>query len=283
MKLRNTLTALILALTLAACSAQAGKFLGIHSADGNNPGGIYEIDAETGAAWKIYDVASALTGQQWSGNGLALDASNRRVYYTSFPGDLYVYDVDAGTNTFLGDLGHNIASGAVYQEAYYYFVQGTGELRKVTFGGSGTINEKASLGTYTDYRCDYGDIAIRSDGVLYASGSIVNGGADKFFSIDLNQSSPAITDIKSDMPSKYQLAFVDGELIGIDTGADEIFAINTGNGTLSSPSESASSVVLQNRDLIINDAAPALPVAPVALPALAVLGGVCIKRRWARA
>jgi hypothetical protein len=276
MKLRHTLTALVLALTLAASSAQAGKFLGIHSADGDDPGGVYEIDADTGDATKIYDVHDDLIGQQWSGNGLALDALNRRVYYTSFPGKLYVYDVAARTNTFLGDLGHNIASGAVYQGDYYYFVQGTGELRKVTFDTNGEIDRELKLATYSDRPWNYGDIAIRSDGMLFASADY--GSTSEFFSVDLNafdtEGTGTVDSISTEVEAKYQLAFSGGTLYGVDTGSDGIFSINLDNGDTTKLS------TLTDKGLVINDAAPILmPVPAAAWPTVAILTGIVIWKR----
>ena len=262
---------------LTVTAARGGSVLGINSQD--HGGGIYIIDTVSGDATPLASTLEAQLGSSpWSGNGLAHDVAGKRIYYTSFglkPEHLFVYDLKTGATSDLEGLwgGGRVASGSFYNGRYYYFVQDTADLRKVSFNTDGSIFKDVSLGLDNPHVWTYGDIAIGSDGILYGSAE-TSGGVKEFFKVDLQNSSTTVEYINSSMSEKYQLAFSKGELIGIATGSDSIYSLNTSNGY------AEYLATLADTTLLINDAAPwPVPLPAAAWPAMIVLAAIGL-RKW---
>lgn len=277
--LRNTriFGVVLCGVLLTVTAARGGSVLGINSQD--RGGGIYIIDTVSGYVTPLASTWDARLGSStWSGNGLAHDIAGKRIYYTSFgqnPEHLFVYDLTTGDTSDLAGLwgGGRVASGSFYDGCYYYFVQDTDDLRKVSFNANGSISEDVSLGLDNPHVWTYGDIAIGSDGTLYGSAE-TSKGVKEFFKVDLQNSSTTVDYINSTMSEKYQLAFSEGELIGIATGSDSIYSLDTDDGN------AEYLATLADTSLLINDAAPwPVPLPAASWPAMIVLAAIGL-RKW---
>jgi hypothetical protein len=198
-----------------------------------------------------YDIPTA---DNFSGNGLAFDKANERLYFSIVTGNqshLYFYDFggnDPAVNIHpatVNPLPGRIY-GATWGGGYWYIANESNTMRQVTFdadGKNGTI-------AFTDAEFaggksfNFGDIALDVDAnVIYGSTSF-SGGAVEFFHYDLNEP----------VGSRYQqiangadalglqLAFGEnGVLYGHETfepnttnTSKEFFTVNTANGVRSS-------------------------------------------------
>lgn len=198
----------------------------------DNYGDIYEIDLDSGTATYLFRPNLNL-GQRNYPNGNAFDTVNNRLYYSSndsesTPSDLYFYDF-ASSQTFTGTLDGVSAGASFYNGKYYYIANGTDDLMEVALYAGGTIASETKIADITGNAkgWGFGDIVIRSDGVLFGS----PGG--EFFKFDLN--TLTYTSISTTGAVGMQLAFgSNGVLYGHSAGTGEFFTIDPTDGTTTS-------------------------------------------------
>ncbi len=213
----------------------------------STPGGdIYMIDAIGGTNTFVF--STNLTGAyQNSPNGNAFDPVNNRLYYalytseTATTSDLWFYDFDTATQTFAGTVAGLVAGAGFYNGEFYYIVNNTDDLMKVTFDGAGLVASTTPVladftGNTKSFR--FGDLVISQSGMLYISSLQGNSPstAPEFCSINLNTLTYAfITNNPADAV-KMQLAFgSDGKLYGHLTGTGEFYEVNPADGTITGP------------------------------------------------
>jgi len=196
----------------------------------NNYGDIYEIDLDSGTATKLFRPNLNL-GQRNYPNGNAFDTVNNRLYYSSndsenTPSDLYFYDFGTSNQTLAGTLNGVSAGASFYNGKYYYIANRTDDLMEVTLIAGGTIASETKIADITGNGkgWGFGDIVIRSDGVLFGSPS------GEFFKFDLN--TLTYTSISTTGAVGMQLAFgSNGVLYGHSAGTGEFFTIDPTDGT----------------------------------------------------
>jgi len=179
--------------------ASAGFIYGI--ADDNQ---LYEINPETGVFRSLYN-----TGLTGNSNAVAYDAGRDQLLFIN-PGtgsaknNLWVLDRDninftqAATGTQMGITGINPANASFYNDAFWFFQDGTNVLYNVqlnyadpaapVFSAVDTIN--ASLGSELGENFDnnkFGDIAITDQGILYGYTSRGVGGNFYRYNLANNQ------------------------------------------------------------------------------------------------
>lgn len=222
------------------CSASSIVY-GTERAIGSG-GDIYEIDLVAGTASFVFGTGLNPANQN-SPNGNAFDPVNDRLYYSSndtedVPSALYFYDFDG--NQFTAGVADGFAAGAGFYSGEYYYVENrTDDLRAVSFNPDGTIqSDDLVLGDFTgkDEIFRFGDIVIRSDGILFGSAQVRDGSTDailrnEFFKIVLP--SGPYTQIATFPTSSgtRQLAFgSDATLYGHNAGTGEFFTIDPDTG-----------------------------------------------------
>lgn len=191
-------------------------------------GGLYRIDPMSGASELLWDTVSVPPGGGVS-NAVAIDVDRCRAYYTSFvePAALYALDLEDGTTTTLGVLIGDVSCASVYQNDYYYFVGGTGQLRRVTFTPEGEILSDIALSLANAQLWGFGDIAIRGDGLLFGSGNRPNNVRD-IFTINLVEFDGIVDYLVTDSTPSAQIAFAGDRLFG--TVNDDIYEFDTATG-----------------------------------------------------
>ena len=256
----------IVGCVLSAVGANAQMIFGLN--DGQVKvhdvyGGIYEINAATGAA-SFYLSTPALnnTGQ---GNGLAYDLAGT-FYYVDAANFLYRRNNAGETN--LGKLSHT-ANDASFRNGKYIYVSG-GKLYTAAISGN-TFTETSTtipfgFGTGLD-GAGYGDIAFD------LTGDNLYGASDKGL-YRYNLSSNAVTVLNASS-GNLQLGFSGSQLYGIATDTDKVYNINTTSGALTLASTLTPSAIR------ITDAASAVPEpGAIALVAgLAIPGAAFLRRR----
>lgn len=109
-------------------------------------GDVYEIDMGDGTANYLGTITAGLppsdSGSDLnSNNGYAFDYVNGRLYFAAnTEGNLYFFDVGAGTTTLAGALLGAPSNASYYQGVYYYINQDTDDLHMVPLNpGTGLI------------------------------------------------------------------------------------------------------------------------------------------------
>ena len=181
----NVLTAALLVTAVLSASPVAAQDFALGTVVGA-PGELWEINLTTLATSFLTD--TLLNNAANQPNAQAWDDVNKRFYYAkALGGNLYVWEQATDTHTFLGNLeslssmtndGNGatpaLASAAFYNGEYYFVVDGTDDLWKVTFSGPLAISAVTFVGDLTGnhHVFFFGDIAINSSGVLYGSGAL---------------------------------------------------------------------------------------------------------------
>ncbi len=211
---------------------EKGLVFGVERGSGN----LYEIDVTAGVAYRLADITDPVPANVNSPNGLAYDGATNRLYFSaSLEGaatsDLYFWD---GNSMHLAGTVTGQAGGAsIHDGAYYYVVNATDDLVKVTFTAAGAVANETTIypgfaGTDT-FR--FGDLAISPDGsTLY--GSTLQSGTTPptFFNLDLGTGAYAAVSTSSGVG--LQLAFGDdGVLYGQSTGTGEFFTVDPLTGS----------------------------------------------------
>ena len=197
----NVLAAVLLVTAVLSASPVAAQDFALGTVVGA-PGELWEINLTTLATSFLTD--TLLNDAANQPNAQAWDDVNKRFYYAqALGGNLYVWEQATDTHTKLGNLESfapfpsdgdvntpALASAAFYIGEYYFVVDGTDDLWKVTFSGL-AISAVTLVGDLTgnDHVFFFGDIAINSSGVLYGSGALqVPIEEVEFFSYDLDSS-----------------------------------------------------------------------------------------------
>ncbi len=212
-------------------------------ATGTTNDSLYEINLQP-----IY-VRQVASSQIIGANGNAWDTNNQRLYYSDTnTGDLYFWDRQSGNHFSLGNVisaggpsGLTIASGSFYEDAYYFFEDGTANLWAVMFDFSGTpqIDSVTLVDDVTPDATtwDFGDIAISTDGTLYGSAVRQADGLHHLFKYGLgDQVFETIRDDPSTTVfphSQLSLNFA-GDLFGANALNGDFFSINTLTGSFTS-------------------------------------------------
>ncbi len=215
----------------------------------DNYGDIYEIDLDSRTATYLFRPNLNL-GQQNFPNGNAFDTVNNRLYYSSndsesTPSDLYFYDFATSSQTSAGALVGVSAGASFYNGKYYYIKNMTDDLIEVALDPSGNIFSETKVADITSNAkgWGFGDIVIRSDGILFGS----PGG--EFFQFDLNTMTYQTISTSAGAEGK-QLAFgSNGTLYGHSAGTGEFFIIDPTNGTTTSIDSVTGSATGQFTDL----------------------------------
>ena len=247
------------AVVLDASSCDDAIVYGTMRGDGTfgHGGDIYAIDLVSKTATWLF--GTGLTpGDQNQPNGNAYDAPNHRLYYSAngveggTPSSLYFYDF-AGTQTGVGQLTGFVVGAAFYNGRYYYIPNGTDDLWAVSFLANGTMaSNDLVLADFTGtkvYR--FGDIAISTGGILYASTNGTSGSTAELFQIDLGTG--PYTKIcgteTAGCAHSLQLAFgSDGTLYAHSAGTGEFFTV-AANGVGTSIGSTTGSDTNQYTDL----------------------------------
>jgi|GEM_PF-2429931 len=226
-------------------SRSTGRTLGVESLEGRRvlaSSYIYGIDdnnviqqISTGAqtATPVFN-AQPIIGSDES-NAFAYDTDRDQFFFIDASGDLELWDRDnpatSSTLTTLTNVGGTPANATFYNDAYWYFSEGTNTLNKVAFTYSGSPAVPSVSGT-TSFTIaggptttnTFGDIAVNKlTGLLYAS--TVDG---QFYSVDL--ASPATSYVSiatgnpgmqlsfsSDYSTLYGQTFLDGQWYTVNT------------------------------------------------------------------
>ena len=218
-------------------------------------GGLWQIqitDTELIETLLIeYDIP---TTDNFSGNGLAFDKANERLYFSIVTGNqshLYFYDFggnDPAVNIHpatVNPLPGRIY-GATWGGGYWYIANQSNTMRQVTFDADGKNGTVAftDAGFAGGKSFNFGDIALDVDAnVIYGSTSF-SGGAVEFFQYDLNEpvGSRYQQIVNGADALGLQLAFGEnGVLYGHETfepntlnTSKEFFTVNTATGVRSS-------------------------------------------------
>ncbi len=197
-----------------------------------------------------------LSGDTYSGNGLAFDEENNRLYFAVGSGSsgwsLYFYDfggTDQAENIHLAATG---LPGQIYGATwgagkYWYIKNGSNDMSVVEFDADGKNGTHSffELNFVPGKSFNFGDIALDAEtGIIYASTSF-SGSNVEFFKYDLNKEAGERYNLITDDGDArgLQLGFAgDGNLYGVSTfgqtqtgaKAREWFLVNTGAGTVES-------------------------------------------------
>lgn len=250
--------------TIKCCEPCEDRII-IYGVKGNGgEGGLYAIeivDDSFGSEELLfsYDVTS---GDNFSGNGLAFDEENNRLYFASGSGtsgwNLYFYDFDGNIVEAATDLPGEIY-GATWGAGKYWFIpNGTDDMYTVEFNAMGM--EGSPVLFEEDFangkEFNFGDIALDSEaGIIYGS-SAFSGTDVEFFAYDLSQAEDSryamiVDDAGTDLEGLalgLQLGFAgDGNLYGYSTFevdatsvlAQEWFLVDRDNGSVVSLGQGA--------------------------------------------
>jgi|GEM_PF-3413867 len=175
--------------TIKCCEEPCEDRIVIYGISGSRgDGGLYEIEivnGNVGAETLLfsYDVKF---GDNFSGNGLAFDEENNRLYFAAGTSDaessvsdwkLYFYDFDDNIVNAASDLPGEIY-GATWGAGKYWFIQsGTDDMYTVSFDADGL---NGTLATFEDEIAGgkvfrFGDIALDTEtGIIYGSTSFAS-------------------------------------------------------------------------------------------------------------
>ncbi len=153
-------------------------------------GNIYTIDPLNQTETIFFNNPDNYAGAPWwYPNALALDEENRRMYFTSDKNSLWFYDMNTGLvvdadpdNYFTND---DEILGAAFGDGYYWFiVNRSGDLGKVSFDGNGKVTSVVKEEMSAGLSIGMGDIVYK-DGVIYgSSGTGAPGTQTIFFTYD---------------------------------------------------------------------------------------------------
>lgn len=202
--------------------------------DGNE---IYEIDMVNKTNTRVYN-----TGLTGSSNAFAFDNTRNHFFFIDPAKNLNFWDrgsaftqiataaeLDLSTRTIP-------ANAAYYDNAFWFFNDGTSILNKISLNYSGSIPSFASRTTYTITGTpspnSFGDIAITSAGILYAA---TTGGVLYTLNLATLGSSVAVVSSRSLSPAiSLQIGFSSDEtiLFGHAYNTGIWYSINTSTGVL---------------------------------------------------
>jgi hypothetical protein len=202
--------------------------------DGNE---IYEIDMVNKTNTRVYN-----TGLAGSSNAFAFDNTRNHFFFIDPSKNLNFWDrgsaftqiataaqLDLSTRTIP-------ANAAYYDNAFWFFNDGTSILNKISLNYSGSIPSFASRTTYTITGTpspnSFGDIAITSSGMLYAA---TTGGVLYTLNLATLGSSVAVLNSRSLSPAiSLQIGFSSDEtiLFGHSYNTGIWYSINTSTGVL---------------------------------------------------
>ena len=223
----------------------------------NGVGGLYAIEIiDNSFDNEQLLISYELSGDTYSGNGLAFDEENNRLYFALGSGstgwNLYYYDfkgTDQSENIHLAAAGlPGQIYGATWGEGKYWYIRnGSNNMSVVEFDSDG------KNGTHSFFEQNFvpgksftfGDIALDAEtGIIYASTSF-SGSNIEFFKYDLTRDPGERYELITDTGDArgLQLGFAgDGNLYGVSTfgqaqtgaQAREWFLVNPGDGTVES-------------------------------------------------
>ena len=227
--------ACVVAATMLALAAAAAR-----PADAEPiPSYVYGID-DTNRIWQIDPVQKTAEatfntiGLSGTSNAVAFDRGRDQLFFlggnnSTFNNDLYMWNKPLGTGPSAfsqiatrDDLGistANVFNAAYYNNAFWFFKEGTNQLVKTSLSYSGTapgtVPTFSTETTYTvagapnDSNNGFGDIAINvNTGILYAATSgagVPNNGM--FYSVNLADPENTFTSIKGSGNMSLQLSF----------------------------------------------------------------------------
>lgn len=215
----------------------------------DNANVIQEIDVNAQSAAPVFDAAPTIGSG--TSNAFAYDTARDQFFFVAPDNTLQFWDrgpslMTVATNTQLGlpASGSQPANASYYNDAYWFFTEGTNTLNKVSLSYTGTVPSFGSLVSYTiaggpTTTNIFGDIAVNKDsGWLYAA--TFDG---QFYKLDLASPADSYTSIASGNPS-LQLSFSSdyGTLYGqafaaetynsVSYDAGQWFTVDVGSGAL---------------------------------------------------
>lgn len=211
----------------------------IYGIDNSNV--IHEIDVAAQSSAPVFD-AQPMVGSG-SSNAFAYDTARDQFFFIAPDNSLQFWDrgpslATVATNSQLGlpASGSQPANASYYNDAYWFFNEGTNTLNKVSFSYAGSVPGFGSLTQYSiaggpTSANTFGDIAINKDtGWLYAA---TTGG--EFYKLDLSSPASSYTQIATGNPS-LQLSFSSdyGTLYGQNFSGGQWYEVDVTTGALTS-------------------------------------------------
>ncbi|RYF58954.1 MAG: hypothetical protein EOO39_33705 [Cytophagaceae bacterium] len=213
-------------------AAQAQYLYGI-----TNNGSLYEVNPTIQYTTSVFTQSLSMT----SANGLAYDDANGRLFYFGAVGgssNFYTWDRTTGQQAQITGTRPtaSIACGSFYNNAFWYINGSTDTLVRLNLDFSTpTAPVVSSFQQFTNFdgtalgNFTFGDISIRSDGVLFGSSN--NG----IFSVDVSSGVPTNFARISTNSTLYQIGFgADGTLYGETSANGNWYTLNTGTGAATS-------------------------------------------------
>lgn len=267
-----------------------------------NSGLIYQIDLINKTESLIFNTGFPGAGASDGPNGLAWDEASKSLYYRksgSSNSGLYRVNLSGATPvqtqvaTLTGSLTAG-ASGAIFNNSYWYITEDTSTLVQVsnlTNPTGVTVSPHANFDgdAYTG-KYSFGDITIKSNGVMY--GKTTTG---IFFTADISGiasgASIATNYLSKSIAGSRQLTFgQDGKLYSHDTSSGKFYTVNLtsgstfGNETLYSNgiTPTGSTTITKFNDLSDSTPTQAIPEGSTAALiglALPLIGMVALHRR----
>jgi len=207
-------------------------------------GDVYEIDMGDGSPTLLGTITAGLppsnSGSDLnSNNGYAFDYVKGRLYFAAnTEGNLYFFDVGAGTTHLAGALLGAPSNASYYQGAYYYINQDTDDLHIVTLdatsGAKVSETVTAGISGANNRSYNFGDIAITPDGFVYAASKYSGEGHYyKYFTFDLSDPAGTYTEVAQYEVQRPQIALGgNGEIYGVATGDGQFYSIDKTTGAL---------------------------------------------------
>ncbi|MCL9816992.1 hypothetical protein [Natronocalculus amylovorans] len=177
-------------------------------------------------------------------NAVSYDAGNKRMYYTVDDSNdgrskLWFFNKDSDNKPANSDgkrlNGDRVVGSSWYEDEYYYIPNHDDTVYKVGFNIDGTVDENTKIDEFEEFNdgdsYTFGDIAIDSEGMLYASTT-----EGDFFSLNLESSDGEFKDDYGDGAGNLQLGFSgeegDQTLYGHDAGDGEFYEITIDGGNI---------------------------------------------------
>ncbi|GEM_PF-2424720 len=176
--------------------AVSATIYGVGTVVGNENEGniyvIYPLAQETDVIFEdVWGEANMTPGPRWYPNALAFDEENGRLYFTLDQNSLYFFDVkteavvDADPdNKFSND--DNVLGAAFGDGYYWYLINRSNTLGKVTFNGDGIVTDVAKSAMVGAPALTQGDI-VYDDRMIYGSSGTGAGGIRGFFSYHIEE------------------------------------------------------------------------------------------------
>lgn len=205
-------------------------------------GGLYAIEIVNGSfgSEELLFPYADISGDKYSGNGLAYDSDNNRLYFAAGSGSsgwkLYFYDFEGNIVEAASGLPGPVY-GATWGAGKYWFIQnGTDEMYTVSFNSEGTAGavELFESNIASGKNFTFGDIAFDGAKTVYGSTSS-SGGDFEFFMYDLSKGAgDRYTLVTNTGDARgLQLGFAgDENLYGINTGSKDWFKVSVGDGSV---------------------------------------------------